>query len=351
MPSEWVNKNRFDPGYLPVMEGKLFFEGEGKIRSTTNYIVLLTLATIIATYGVISGSTATVIGAMIIAPLMTPIMATTLAVILGNSPRMSRSVLVVGLSVLYVIGLAIALSLFISPLVIGFGSNPEITSRVSPNLLALFVALASGAAGAFAVSREDVGDTLPGVAIAISLVPPLAVVGIALSKAQWLAAGGALLLFLTNFLAIVLAGGAVFWLLGVNVRRVSTEEDIQRKRAVQVAILGIVIVAVLLGFNGYRTLEQDRDTVMAQNTATAWLNGTSYTVSSVTLYFQPGDFMLRGPSQVQITIVGQGDIPNIDQLAQNLEETLGHPVTIELRAVPEEIIHYPFLPRLASVMR
>ncbi len=148
MVSEWVTKNRFDPGYLPTMEGKLFFEGEGKTRSITNYIVLLTLATVIATFGIISGSTATVIGAMIIAPLMTPIMATTLAMALGNGQRIVRSLLIVILSIIYVIGLAIVLSIFISPIVIGFGTNPEITSRVSPNLLALFVALASGAAGA-----------------------------------------------------------------------------------------------------------------------------------------------------------------------------------------------------------
>ena len=144
MVSEWVTKNRFDPEYLPVMEEKLFFEGEQKKRSITNYIVLLTLATIIATYGVISGSTATVIGAMIIAPLMTPIMAATLAMVLGRAARIKRSILVVTFSALYVIGLALLLSLFISPIVIGFGSNPEIISRVSPNLLALFVALASG---------------------------------------------------------------------------------------------------------------------------------------------------------------------------------------------------------------
>lgn len=345
MLSDWVNKNRFDPNYLPAMEEKLFFEGEGKIRSATNYLVLLTLATVIATYGVISGSTATVIGAMIIAPLMTPIMATTLAIVLGTSPRTRRSVAVVGLSILFVIGLAIVLSVFISPLVIGFDSNPEITSRISPNLLALFIALASGAAGAFAASREDVSDTLPGVAIAISLVPPLAVVGIALSKTQWISAGGALLLFLTNFLAIVLAGGAVFWLSGVNVRRVSTEEDLKRKQAIQIAIIGMVVVAALLGFNGYRTLEQDRDTTLAQNTVSEWLDGTSYTVSSVTLHFQPGDFAVRGPSDVRITIVGQGDVPEIEQLARSLERTLGYPVTIEMRAVPDQVVHYPGLLR------
>jgi uncharacterized hydrophobic protein (TIGR00271 family) len=348
MPSsEWINKNRFDPSYLPIMEGKLFFEGDTKIRSTTNYIVLLTLATVIATYGVITGSTASVIGAMIIAPLMTPIMATTLAIVLGAISRTRRSVLLVSLSVLYVIGLAIVLSIFISSIVIGFDSNPEITSRVSPNLLALFIALASGAAGAFAVSREDVGDTLPGVAIAISLVPPLAVVGIAMSKAQWLDAGGALLLFLTNFLAIVLAGGAVFWFSGVSVRRVSPLQDIKRKRAIQIAIVGMMVVAILLGFNGYRTLEQERDTTLAQNTVIAWLNGTSYTVSSVTLNFHPEDFAVRGPSHVRITIAGRGDMPDIEQLAQSLERTLGYPVTIEMRAVPEEVEYYPIHQRFS----
>lgn len=189
------------------------------------------------------------------------------------------------------------------------------------------------------------GETLPGVAIAISLVPPLAVVGISLSKAQWLDAGGALILFLTNFLAIVLAGGAVFWLSGVTVRRVSSLEDIKRKRAVQIAIIGMVVVAILLGFNGYRTYEQQEDTSLAENTVVTWLNGTSYTVSSVTLYFDPGDFAVRGPSHVRIAIAGEGDMPDIGELAKTLESTLGYPVTLELRSVPEEVEYYPILSR------
>jgi len=341
MVSEWVTKNRFDPGYLPTMEGKLFFEGEGKTRSITNYIVLLTLATVIATYGVISGSTATVIGAMIIAPLMTPIMATTLAIVLGSRHRIRNSIMVVGLSVIYVIGLAIVLSLFISPIVIGFGTNPEITSRVSPNLLALFVALASGAAGAFVISRADVSDTLPGVAIAISLVPPLSTVGIALAKVHWIDASGAFILFLTNFLAILLAGGAVLWFCGVNVHQVSTAHAINRRGAFEVAILALIIVAILLGFNGYRTLEQDRDSALAQSTVDSWLEGTSYSVIRVSLNYHPQDVMVSGPAHAMITVAGTGELPDIDQLAQSMEESLGYPVTIELRIRPEQINYYP----------
>ena len=348
MVSEWVTKNRFDPEYLPKMEGKLFFEGEGQKRSVTNYVVLLTLATIIATYGVISGSTATVIGAMIIAPLMTPIMAATLAMVLGSGHRIKTSIMVVSLSVIYVIGLAVVLSIFISPIVIGFHSNPEITSRVSPNLIALFVALASGAAGAFAISREDISDTLPGVAIAISLVPPLSVVGVSLAKVQWVDAGGALLLFLTNFLAILLAGGGVLWLSGVGAHRVTKERDIHRKRAFQVAILATIIVALLLGFNGYRTLEQDSDTALAQSTVGSWLEGTSYTISRVTLEYRPDDLLVSGPANALIVVGGTGELPEIDQLSQSLEKNLGYPVIIELRVRPEQIDYYPRIARVPT---
>jgi uncharacterized hydrophobic protein (TIGR00271 family) len=341
MLSDWVTKNRFDPAYLPEMEGKLFFEGERELRSMTNYIVLLTLATVIATYGVISASTATVIGARIIAPLMTPIMATTLAITIGSPPRMSRSILLVFISVVFVVGLAILLSIFISPVAIDFSTNPEITSRVSPNLLALLVALASGAAGAFAISRADVSDSLPGVAIAISLVPPLSVVGISLSKAHWLDAGGALLLFLTNFLAIVLAGGAVLWFSGVSVRRVSGEEKIVRKKAYQAAILGIIIVGILLGLNGYHTLELDRDNTLAWEATQTWLQGTPYTVNSITLIYNPSDILVKGPANAVIGISGTGPLPDIKELSAALEKNLGFPVTVQVRVLPEQITYYP----------
>ncbi len=357
MPSEWVTKNQFDPAYLPVIQEKLYFEGDGAIRATTNYIVLLTLATIIATYGLISGSTATVIGAMIVAPLMTSIMAVTLGIILGDGPRVGRSVLIVGTSIIYVIGLAIVLSFFISPVTIGFGSNTEILGRDNPDLLALYAALASGAAGAFAVSRREIGDALPGVAIAISLVPPLCVVGICLSKAFWLSAGGAMLLFLTNFFAIVLAGGAVFWLSGV--RRECGDAAVDgvcegpaearaRRRAVVVAVVGILVIGLLLGFNGYRTLEHNRATYEAEDAVAAWLTDTKYIIRNVDLTFPPDDITVRGPASALIEVAGTGDLRPTDRLAADLKARLGYDVSIELRKIPEEIEYYPTFDRRES---
>lgn len=81
----------FDPSYLPTLESKLFFEGPLKARKTLNFAVLLGLATMIAIYGVLPDSTATVVGAMIVAPLMTPIMATAAALTRWNLSAAART--------------------------------------------------------------------------------------------------------------------------------------------------------------------------------------------------------------------------------------------------------------------
>jgi uncharacterized hydrophobic protein (TIGR00271 family) len=179
-----MRTNRFDPEYLPSFESKLFFEGERKNRQMVNFIVLLALATVIATYGVVTDSTAAVIGAMIIAPLMTPIMAAAAAVTMGSTIRLGQALRLVTFGILGVIVLAMLLTFFIPDSMISFPTNSQITSRVSPGLLDLMIALAAGAAGAYAIGRQEIADSLAGVAIAISLVPPLSVVGISLAKGQ-----------------------------------------------------------------------------------------------------------------------------------------------------------------------
>ena len=180
-----ARKIGFDPEYLQSFEDKLFIQGPKTPRRLINFFVLLLLATVIATYGVISDSSATVIGAMIVAPLMGPIMATAAAVVMGSALRALRSLALVVAGVIAVVIFAYLLALFVPDVVLSFDHNAEITSRISPGLLALFTALASGAAGAFIMSREEIADSIGGVAIAISLVPPLCVVGIALNQGQW----------------------------------------------------------------------------------------------------------------------------------------------------------------------
>ena len=167
---------------------------------------MLGLSTIIATLGLLSNSAAVIIGAMIVAPLMGPIVGMAYSTAMGNRKLLRRSSFTVLKGILLTIGVS-----WIVSSIIGLDTvDTEIMSRVKPTLIDFGIAMAAGAAGAFANTRRSISSALPGVAIAVALVPPLSVVGIGLAQGDGSIAFGALLLFLTNLICIVFFGSLVF---------------------------------------------------------------------------------------------------------------------------------------------
>ncbi len=326
--------NTFKPEDVSRLENKLFFEGDRRRRQREQFAVLLFLAAIIATMGVLGDSTATVIGAMIISPLMTPIMATAAALVMGHMRRAGRSFLVVVVGVLGVIALASLLALGYNIViggVVNFGVNTQVLGRISPRVIDLVAALASGAAGAFCISREDVFDSLAGVAISISLVPPLCVVGISLQGGQLAAAGEAFLLFTTNFLSILLAGGGVLALLGLG--RASTHEvkGTARRNAFIAIVLGMLIVTVPLAITGVRIATDTRAQVDSQEVVGAWLAKTDYKIRDIQA---TGD-------QISVIIIGHGDPPTFSDLVTGLNGKLQRPVKVYLDVIPATSMTFP----------
>ncbi len=208
----------------------------------SRFWLLLVLSTVVATAGVIGDSTATVIGAMIIAPLATPIQGVAASIAEGEMrPLLRSAALVLGASLLVVVlaaGLGAAL-----PQIEPLSQNPQITGRVSPTIVELVAAAAVGLAAAFAVARRDIGDILPGVAIAISLVPPLAVVGITAVAGDWSGSLGALVLFLTNVLAMIVLGAAVY--AGLGLLRAQRARSHFKPVYAVLAVASAVVVAAL----------------------------------------------------------------------------------------------------------
>ncbi len=208
----------------------------------SRFWLLLVLSTVVATAGVIGDSTATVIGAMIIAPLATPIQGVAAGIAAGDMRALIRSAaLVLGASLLVVL-LAAALGAAL-PQLEPLSQNPQVTGRVSPTIIELVAASAVGLAAAFAVARRDIGDILPGVAIAISLVPPLAVVGITAAAGEWGDSLGALVLFATNVLAMIVLGAIVY--AGLGLLRSSEPRTHFKPVYAVLAISSVVVVAAL----------------------------------------------------------------------------------------------------------
>lgn len=176
------------------------------------FYLLVVLATTIAAFGLLADSTAVVIGAMLVAPLMGPIFGVALGLAVGNTTLLGDAIRaeVKGLALAVVLGAAIGW------LVPHGDFGGEVLARTRPTVYDVVVALASGLAGAFALTDRRVSPALPGVAIATAIVPPLATVGLCLSAGRLDLAGGAFLLFLANLVAIELAAVAWFTVVGVR---------------------------------------------------------------------------------------------------------------------------------------
>jgi uncharacterized hydrophobic protein (TIGR00271 family) len=179
-----------------------------------DFVALMGLATAIATFGLVGNSPAVIIGAMLVAPLMTPLMGIGLSIVQGNLrlATMTSRTAFLGFLLAFVIALAIGA---LNP---EFGiPTAEMYGRQWPNLVDVAIAFVAGLAAAYASGRPGLLAALPGVAIAASLVPPIAVSGLAASIGQYDLAIGSMLLFAVNVVAIVFASSLVLW--GVGFQR------------------------------------------------------------------------------------------------------------------------------------
>lgn len=244
----WMSRmGRAIYGHLPELtladRLALFDRIQGGARLNADYSIMIGLSVVIATLGLLNDSTAVVIGAMLVAPLMTPLVGAGLALAQGN-PRLFRRSL---MAIVTGIFIGLVLSIFLTWVMPSSGDLPQnVIARGVPNLLDLFIALFSGVAGAYAFSRITVAEALVGVAIAAALVPPLAAVGISIGHEEYLYAGGASLMLLTNLVAIVLGASMVFRVLRVQGTRVLRKSRSWVYRSVVVLVASLLVMSIPL---------------------------------------------------------------------------------------------------------
>lgn len=216
-------------------------------RASSSYLVLMFLSTFIATLGLFSNSSPVIIGAMILAPLMAPIISLSMGVLRQDSQLIRYSLKSIGLGLLLGYLCAILITWF-TPLTT---TNIEILARTRPNLLDLGVAVGSGMAGAYAHSKKEIAKTLAGVAIAVALVPPLAVSGIGLGWLDWNIFLGALLLLITNLTGMVLAAAITFLFLGFSPFRLA-------RKGLIIALIFVIGVSAPLAYGFSRMVRESK---------------------------------------------------------------------------------------------
>lgn len=192
------------------------------------------LSVVMATCGLLINNASVVIGSMLIAPILSPILATALGVSIADSRLIGNSLRTLGKSALWAIGLSAITTLLLWQFAVSEGAefskvfNQEVLSRTQPSVVYLFIAILAGLTTAFARMKPELNETLPGTAIAIALVPPLATIGIGVATLNLSVISGALAMFIINGIGIILAALVIFSLMGIHDKK-KTAERAQEK--------------------------------------------------------------------------------------------------------------------------
>jgi uncharacterized hydrophobic protein (TIGR00271 family) len=303
-----------------------------------DYFILIMLSSIIATMGLITNSTAVIIGAMLVAPLMSPILGLSLASVAGEHQVVKKAVLALLQGITFAVALATLFSLlaYHSPFGVLQDIPEEIMSRTQPSPFDLIIALAGGAAAAYALAQPELSEALPGVAISTALMPPLCTVGIGVALWNSSIVFGALLLFLTNLFAISFAGTLVFIALGFRpLRMEKTWHGIPKNvliAASLVATITIPLVAMTMQF--VRTANFQQIIYASVADEINLINDADL----VSIDINSSESLLNKDSLVQLIIHIQAkENPSYEQvvlLQENVAEAINRTVSIQLIAVP-----------------
>lgn len=300
---------------------------------TRTYFIMNALSAVIASYGLLANSAAVVIGAMLVAMMLGPISGVALSFIDSRWIlfRTAISTLLMGVVMIFAIGVVIGFIHHDMPM------TTEILSRTQPTVIDLMIALAGGAAGAFASVSPRLSVAVVGVAVATALVPPLAASGILFAHMQWRNAGNAFLLAVTNMVAIQISSSLVLWIAGF---RRGSEEELQSnvlefiKRNIW-SLLVLVILAVYLSFNlTQRVRLQLYETSISQIVKNN-LNDDNNIINAV-VFDQKEDYTL-----VRVVIRGDHE-PSQKQLAtlnkEMRKDNRGQPTKLQVRFIPVKIL-------------
>lgn len=305
--SRILTGGKINTKHIPEIEKSTLITVSDPLKQYSAFFLCISLSAIIATCGIAAESTAIIIGAMLIAPLMSPMIGTSFAITAGK-PRAALKTLGVTVAGTAVVVLVSMLVTLIIPTGVSLSGNEEVASRVAPRVVDLIAAVASGLVGALAIARDDIFDVIPGVAISISVVPPLCVVGAALVGGDLVIASGALLLFIVNFFAIQLAGNILFYFMGFA-KRTTDEEQVRARRFwYTTAVVGTLLLAAPLIATSNQMIEtatMERGTKIAART---WLENTEYEIASISIT----------EDKLTVEIAGDGDYPSVDALKAEL---------------------------------
>ena len=309
---------------------QLYFEGPDLAPFLGRFALLLSMAILIALFGLARDSAPVVIGAMLISPLTTPILGLATSLVLGHPRRQLSSALILLGATVGGIAVAFVVMFILPDAPQTTLASEQLLARTQPDILDLAVAVVAGAAGAYILVRREAVSALPGVAIAVALVPPLTTVGMCLQLGEPRLAGNALLLYGTNLAGIILSASIVMLLLGVGAHPLQGGLTRRVKVGLVTALAAATVIAIPLIEHTRRSFHDSRDLHDAEDQAAAWAAQDDELIL--------GPVTLDGTDKLRIEVTGPNRPPDIGPLADQLAVEYEEDIQITLVWTPAEEI-------------
>ena len=292
------------------------------------FSALTVMSAAIAAFGLLSNSGAVVIGAMLVAPLMTPIMAAAAATVSSNNRRLFNALAILLLGTLLAIMVGWLVSAVAGGRVIDVKALPsEIRGRTFPGLLDLGIAIAAGAAAGYIQPRRSAISALPGVGIAVALVPPLATVGITAQLGLGDDARNAMLLYLTNLAAIILSAGIVLFLSGFRPHEESGKRVLRVRLGITLSAVILVTIPLYL---------HTRSVVTDLRLQRAVVEAVAQWDEEIRIVENNSD-VIDGRAHIELLIVGRGEPRPVWKLAELIRDLYGGHVELRVFYQSDEL--------------
>ncbi|MBU0598087.1 TIGR00341 family protein [Patescibacteria group bacterium] len=298
-------------------------EIKDKAKPDFDFVLLTIFSAIIIALGLIIDNAAVVIGGMIIAPLFWPVLSLSLAVIRGNVRQIRKSIFTIlkATLLIFIVSFIVAI---ISPYL---GESRELLLRTKPTLFELFIALAAGFIGAFAVAHPKLSAALAGVVAAVALVPPLAAMGVLFAQGEFILAGGAALLYFTNLIAITLSSVILFMLVGVKFPTRQTSKDVAVSN-ISWFVIFLIIIAIPLTLVMKGILNENKERGIIREVVEQYTINTK--VTSLTIDDE-GDVV-----DINVTLQSPYELTSshINRLSDILISRLESSVNLQVKVIP-----------------
>jgi uncharacterized hydrophobic protein (TIGR00271 family) len=310
-----------DPRVVAALSRRVYAYDLDRHSALKRYFALLVFAVLMATFGLHKDSALIILSAMLLEQVMLPIVAFSLGLVTGEPRRQMGA----GFVILASAGVAVTLSWLVTMLALSDRSliSSQIVANSAPNMTDLVVALIAGVACGYILIYRETLSALPGVAVGLTLVPPLCAAGYLLAHGERSLAQGALLMFATNLAAIIFACSIVFVLAGFLPSRTESGLPVRIKVGIVSAVIAVAIIAYPLQRVTNAIIRDARDEATVLQVTTDWVDGTTFKIEEVNV---DGEL-------VEITLSGPVTPVTADDLANDIAASIGRRIDLELEII------------------